>query len=360
MKQEAYFKDLLVIELASVLAGPAVGMFFAELGARVIKIENQKTGGDVTRSWKLPVESKESSLSAYYHSVNWGKESLMRDLTDPVHKAEILQLISQADIVLTNFKAGSDKKLGFDYESLTALNPALIYGMVVAYEEGSPKPGFDAMIQAETGWIFMNGEAAGNPVKMPVALMDVLSGHQLKQGILLALLERQQTGKGKKVSVSLFDTGVASLANQASNWLNLGILPKRKGSQHPNIAPYGDIFYTSDQMAIILGTGTQRQFEALCDCLNLAELKTDPRFLNNTLRLANRPALNHYLEKAFSLIDYSALNKEANKRAITLAPINSLKEVFDDPLAKELILTQEEEDGSLSKRVKTVIFKISD
>ena len=353
-----FFKDLLVIELSSVLAGPAVGMFFAELGAKVIKIENKRTKGDVTRSWKLPQEDKNNPYSAYYHSVNWNKEALLLDLFNTEDRQVTLDWIKKADIVITNFKAGSDKKVGMDYESLRQLNPRLIYAAVSAYGEENPAPGFDAMIQAETGWIYMNGEKAGNPVKMPVALMDILTAHQLKEGILVALLQRQQTGKGSKVSVSLFDTGVASLANQAANWLNVGVLPQRKGSQHPNIAPYGDIFYTKDKKALILGTGTQRQFERLCDCLDISQLKTDPRFLTNPLRLEHRPALNALLEKAFQAIAFDTLWQHCQQHQVTIAPVNDLKTVFELPAAKALILEETLPDGTVSKRVKTVVFKI--
>ncbi len=353
-----FFKDLLVVELASVLAGPAVGMFFAELGARVIKIENKRTKGDVTRSWKLPKEDKTKTLSAYYHSVNWQKEALLLDLINPADQQQALQWITQADIVISNYKAGSAAKVGMSYEQLKEVNPALIYASVSAYGDNNPAPGFDAMIQAETGWIFMNGEKEGNPVKMPVALMDILAAHQLKEGILLALLKRQQTGLGSKISVSLFDTGVASLANQASNWLNEGVLPQRKGSQHPNIAPYGDIFYTKDQKAIILGTGTQKQFENLCDCLGLSSLKADPRFTINALRLSNRAALNTILAKAFLQLPYDILLQRAQSLRVTIAPINNLQELFNRPEAQDLILTETSPDGTISKRVKTTVFKM--
>ena len=353
-----FFKDLLVIELASVLAGPAVGMFFAELGARVIKIENKQTKGDVTRSWKLPKEDKSKELSAYYHSINWNKEALLLDLKDPIDQQHALEWIAKADIVISNYKVGSATKVGMSYEQLKKDHPKLIYATVSAYGEDNPAPGFDAMIQAETGWIFMNGEKEGNPVKMPVALMDILAGHQLKEGILLALLKRQQTGLGSKISVSLFDTGVASLANQASNWLNEGVLPRRKGSQHPNIAPYGDIFYTKDQKAIILGTGTQKQFENLCDCLTLGALKTDSRFISNTLRLSNRVALNEILEKAFLEVSYDILLERCRSLKVTIAPINNLQELFEMREAQDLILEETLPDGTISKRVKTTVFKM--
>jgi len=352
------FKDLIVIELASVLAGPAVGMFFAELGAKVIKIENKKTGGDVTRSWKLPIEDPSHEYSAYYYSINWGKEKRMMDLSDPVDRAEVMSLIKQADIVISNFKMDSAVKLQMDYESLKVHNPKLIYGAITAYGDDDPAPGFDVMIQAETGWIFMNGEQEGPPVKMPVALVDVLAAHQLKQGLLIALLKRATSGEGSFVSISLFDASIAALANQASNWLNVNVLPQRMGSQHPNIAPYGDIFYTKDNIGVILGTGTQKQFIGLCRLLDLEDLINDKRFLTNSLRLSNRPALNAFLEKAFAERNYEKLKEACDKIKVTIAPINNMEEVFNLPKAQDLVLTETLPNGQITKAVRTAVFKL--
>ena len=358
MDNQSVFKDLLVIELASVLAGPAVGMFFAELGAKVIKVENKLTGGDVTRRWKLPSEDANDEYSTYYHSINWGKEKQILDLKEPLDREQVLSWIKKADIVISNFKANSAQKLQMDYDTLKKYNPQLIYAAITAYGDDNPAPGFDVMIQAETGWIFMNGESDGNPVKMPVALVDILAAHQLKQGILIALLQRQKTGKGSYVSISLFDASIAALANQAGNWLNANVLPVRKGSQHPNIAPYGDIFYTKDMVGIILGTGTQKQYEGLCDCLDLDYLKTDKRFLTNSLRLANRPALNEYLEKAIGKKIYKAFQAACNQKSVTIAPVNNLEQVFNKPNAQKLVLSETLKDGRIKKAVRTAVFKI--
>jgi crotonobetainyl-CoA:carnitine CoA-transferase CaiB-like acyl-CoA transferase len=352
------FKDLVVVELASVLAGPTVGMFFAELGARVIKVENKNTGGDVTRSWKLPKEDANDEFSAYYHSINWGKEKWMLDLSASKDRAKVVSLIKKADIVISNFKTDSAVKLEMDYESLKAHHPKLIYGAITAYGDDDPTPGFDVMIQAETGWIFMNGEKDGLPVKIPVALIDLLAAHQLKQGLLVALLKRQMNGEGSFVSVSLFDASVAALANQASNWLNVNFLPQRMGSQHPNIAPYGDIFQTKDSLDVILGTGTQKQFEGLCEILELPFLKTDERFATNALRLVHRTALNEYLAKAFREIAFADLKAACLKKKVTIAPINDMEAVFNLPNAQKLILKETLADGREVKTVRTTVFKI--
>ena len=357
--QHSVFKNLKVIELASVLAGPAVGMFFAELGAEVIKIENKRTGGDTTRRWKLPQEDKDAAASAYFHAVNWHKRHIFMDLTQPDDRAQLIDLVKNADIVIANFKPGSAEKLGLDCHSLRDCNPRLIYASISAYGEDDLRPGFDVAIQAETGWMFMNGEPGGPPVKMPVALMDLLAAHQLKEGILVALLQRERTGEGSEVTVSLFDAGVASLANQATNWLNVGHLPQRMGSQHPNIAPYGEIFYTKDEKPLILATGTERQFRELCEIIGLPELAEDERFKTNTLRLTNRALLNEKLAPAFQKLNAGDVLERCRQLQVPVAPIRNLEEVFEIPAANSLILEESLPDGSVSKRVRTAVFNIT-
>lgn len=352
-------ENLKVVELASVLAGPAVGMFFAELGAEVIKIENKRTGGDVTRHWKLPVEDREDPYSAYYHSVNWGKKTMLLDLRQPADYQQAIDLIKKADVVISNYKPGSAEELNLDADTLRKLNPALIYASISAYGEDDLRPGFDVVIQAETGWMSMNGEPAGPPVKMPVALMDILAAHQLKEGILVALLKRQQTGEGCQVSVSLFDAGVASLANQAANWLNAGHLPRRMGSQHPNIAPYGDIFPTADGVSIIVSAATEKQYRSLLDCLDISELKADERFADNTGRLRHRSILNEYLAAAFQKQVSGEILERCHAAEVPVAPIRNVAEVFELPAARDLILDSGLPDGRQSRRVRTAVFRFN-
>lgn len=352
------FKDLKVIELASVLAGPAVGMFFAELGANVIKIENKLNGGDVTRHWKLPEEPTDHPASAYFYAVNWHKQHYFMDLTQPEDHQQLLDLVKEADILIANFKAGAARKLGLDSRLLRELNPRLIYASISAYGEDNPRPGFDVAIQAETGWIHMNGEPDRPPVKLPVALMDLLAAHQLKSGILAALYNREKSGEGAEVTVSLFDTGVASLANQAANWLNRGHLPGRMGSLHPNIAPYGEIFETLDGKLLILATGTARHFESLCQLLEMPEIAKDARFSSNQQRLLHRPALAEMLGAAFKRFTAADLLQKCLEREVPVAPVRNLQEVFELPEARGMILEEIHPDGSFSRRVQTVVFKI--
>ena len=285
------FKGVKIVELASVLAGPAVGMFFAELGAEVVKIENATTGGDVTRSWKLPSENQEELGSAYFSSVNYGKQHVFFDLEKAEDKQKTFDLLRGCDVVISNFKDTSAARLGVDYARLKAINPKIIYAQIYGYDADDETPAFDVVLQAETGFMQMNGERGGKAVKMPVALIDILAAHQLKEGILIALLQRERTGLGAFVSVSLYESAVASLANQATNWLMAGKIPQRIGSEHPNIAPYGDVFETKDAQEIVLACGTERQWKNLCDALNLSDLKTDNLFKTNALRVQNRQKL---------------------------------------------------------------------
>lgn len=349
-----FFKDLVVVELASVLAGPAVGMFFSEMGAKVIKIENKKTGGDITRKWKLREEDQNSNTSAYYHAINYQKESRFVDLSDVQERGEVLQLIASADIVISNFRPSTALKLGMDFPSLKAINPQLIFGWITAYGAQNTRPGFDVVLQAETGFMFMTGEPGRAPVKMPVALIDILTAHQLKEGILAALIHRLTTGEGSKVSVSLFDSAVASLANQASNYLNTGFVPQRMGSKHPNIAPYGDIFKTKDHINLLLAIGSDAQFEQLCSVLEVDHLLD--KFRRNQSRLAHQNDLATELRKCFLGWNFGDVETAFLAKHIPFGVIRDIKELFELPEAQQLIL-KETLNGITSHRVQTVVFK---
>lgn len=358
MNLSNFFKDLKIIELASVLAGPSVGMFFAELGATVIKIENKTTDGDVTRKWKLPSEDTTAKDSAYYHSINWGKERLLLNLKNEKDFRVLTDHLVHADLVISNFKSDSAKKLGLDYAAICSINKSIIYANISAYGPDDNRPGFDVLMQAETGWLSMNGPAGGSAVKLPVALMDVLTAHQLKEGILIALLHRERTGEGSEVQATLYDSGVASLVNQASNWLNARHLPQRMGSQHPNIAPYGDILLTKDGQEIILSTGTEGQFEKLLEVLGLSIIKEDLRFSNNAARLTHRAELMQYLNEATAQILAVDFLRRCREMSVPVAPIRNLKMVFDDPRTQEMLLPGTDEKGHPVQVVRSVAFKV--
>ncbi|MEO5602822.1 MAG: CaiB/BaiF CoA-transferase family protein [Cyclobacteriaceae bacterium] len=331
-------RDIKILELASVLAGPGVGQFFAELGAEVIKVENLKTAGDVTRSWKSPTE-KTDDRSAYFCAVNWGKQSIALDLATEEGREIVYKLALSCDIVIASYKPGDAEKLGVDYTRLSKNHPGLIYGQITGYGSHNPRVGYDAIIQAEAGFMSMNGEPGGKSLKMPVALMDILAGHQLKEGLLLALLEKVHTGKGKLVEVSLLQAAIASLANQATNFLLTQKLPQKQGSAHPNIAPYGDVFFTADGKEILLAVGTDYQFGQLLNILNIGEISKDFRFKTNVLRVQNRASLNDHIAHAISGFQAVDLMASLNKSLVPAGLIRNVEEVLSEREALPLLLS---------------------
>jgi crotonobetainyl-CoA:carnitine CoA-transferase CaiB-like acyl-CoA transferase len=338
MSMERAFEDLLVVELASVLAGPAVGMFLAEMGARVVKVENPATGGDVTRSWRGVAEDPKKP-AAYFCSVNWGKQSLAADLRSPLGRGIVYDLVSRADVVLVSFKAGDARRLGMDWETLSGLNPRLVYGEITAYGEDDPRVGYDAVIQAEAGFASMNGTEESGPLKMPVALMDILAAHQLKEGILAALLGRERSGRGSRVSVSLFESGVTALANQAANWLMTGVVPRRLGSSHPNIVPYGTAYRCLDGGYVVLAVGTDRQFGRLTRCLGVQELSSDPRFATNERRVEHRDELERLLAEAVARTDRASLSLRLREDSVPAGVVHDVGQALRHPLAGDLVLS---------------------
>ena len=350
-----FFKDLIVIETAGVLAGPSAGLFFAELGARVIKIENPKTKGDVTRSWKLQSEESKDEASAYYWSINAGKEVLYLDLSLEKDLEQLYALIKTADVLISNYKAGDDLKFKVDYPTLQKINTKLIHASITGFGDNNPRTAYDLILQAESGFMFMNGEKNAAPLKMPVALIDILAGHQLKEAILIALLNRSKTNSGSHVSVSLFDAAIASLANQATNWLIAHHLPSAQGSLHPNIAPYGEIFTTQDQHQITFAIGSDKQFEHLCQLLNL-DLNTHSDYSSNQLRVTNRQSLFEILNKHIQKLDFDFLFSECLKHDVPIGKIRNLKEVFELSEAQQLLHSFTDKGKQLHS-VKSVAFK---
>lgn len=338
------FQGLKVLELASVLAGPSVGQFFAELGAEVIKVENPSSGGDVTRTWKGKGEQTDDR-SAYFCSVNWGKKSIALDLNTPNERSIVLQLAKRSDVVIASYKPGDADKLGVAYHQIKALNPKLIYGQITGYGPDQNRVGYDAVIQAESGFMELNGSAEGPPTKMPVALIDVLAAHHLKEGLLLALLKREKTGQGSLVEVSLIQSAISSLVNQASNWLVAHHLPKRQGSAHPNIAPYGDSFLTTDGKRVLLAIGNDRQFLDLMQVLGLKQLEGDVRFRSNPERVKNRPVLNEFLEKTIGQVESRELMQALQQKKIPAGLIQTIAEVFEMPQAREILLDHDSLQG---------------
>lgn len=356
MAAEGLLQDLVVIEFANVLAGPATGMFLAEQGARVIKVENPATGGDPTRGWTLPGETAADGLSGYFTCTNWGKESILLDLGQPEGQAVAADLVARADIVLQSYKPGDEVRFGVDEPRLRALRPDLIYGAISAYGPDDSRPGFDAVIQAEAGFTFLNGDPDGAPTKMPVALMDLLAAHQLKEAILLALLRRERTGEGASIHVSLLQAGVAALANQATNWLMGGHIPQRMGSAHPNVVPYGTLYASADGDWLVLAIGTDRQFAALCRALEQPQWAEDARFVRNGDRVQHRDELNALLAAEFGRHDTAELNTRLRAERVPFGPVNDMAAVFEQPTAQACLLEAEAANGSRARAVRTATY----
>lgn len=345
------------MELAAVLAGPSAGTFLAELGAEVIKIENPATRGDVTRSWKLLSEDPHHPISAYYASVNGlSKEVLMADLKADADRQKVDVLIEQADVVISSFRPGSGQRLGLDGHTLLKKHPKLIVGEISGYGPQSGRAAYDMVIQAETGFLHMNGYPGTAPAKLPVALMDILAAHQLKEGLLVALLQKEKQGKGALVQVSLFDAAISALANQASNYLMAGHIPGPLGSLHPNIAPYGEQFECADGRSLVLAVGSDRQFQALGRLLKLNENQLRD-FADNGSRLADRERLQSLLQEAFARDERSFWLESMVELDIPAGAIRNLEEVFGTKEGSSLIQTELCKELTI-KRIPQAIFNI--
>ncbi len=284
------------------------------------------------------------------------KNKFKLDYSKEEDRTEFLKLIENADILLTNFKFGDAEKFSLTDEVLQSVNPKLIHGRISGFGKDSDRVAYDLILQAESGFMSMNGTQDSGPVKMPVALIDVLAAHQLKEGILVALLE--QTEKGKNVDVSLYESAVCSLINQATNYLNQGFVAKRIGSLHPNIAPYGEIFLTQDDKMVTFAIGSNNHFFKLCQFLDCLYLVDDESFSYNQARVLNRLKLQRILQDKIELIDSEVLMYEMGKAHIPAGIIKSLDEVLENSEVQSLIL-EEEIDGISTKRIKSVAFHIS-
>jgi crotonobetainyl-CoA:carnitine CoA-transferase CaiB-like acyl-CoA transferase len=349
-------KSLTVIDISTVLAGPSVGMFFAELGADVTKIEHP-INKDVTRSWKQPDESNDT-ISSYFSSINYKKSYRTLDLLNPNQRLEFDVLLENADVLISNFKREDYIKFKLTKSDLSAKYPSLIHGKISGFGEDSDRVAYDLILQAESGFMSMNGTEESGPVKMPVALIDVLAAHQLKEAILIALLERISTGKGSEVHVSLYNAAICSLINQASSYLMNGSIPQRIGSLHPSIAPYGELFQTKDGAIITFAIGSDRQFQKLMQKLDLESFTDNQQFSTNKSRVQNRTQLFDLLNSKISGFLSDELLEWSKNEFIPCGKVRPLDEVFNREEAKKLIRSEMIE-GTETKRVTSIAFNIS-
>lgn len=347
-------KGVTVIELASVLAGPSVGTFLAELGATVIKVENPKTHGDTTRNWKTGSEDPDAPVSSYYASANWNKQVVYLDLNQAEDLRSLHGYLADATFLLENFKPGDDIKFGLDYNYLKTLYPKLIVGHIQGFPDND-RPAFDIVLQAETGFIALNGNGGEN-FKWPLPIIDILAAHQLKEGLLLAYIRKLQTDKGSYVTVSLFEAAIASLYNLAGNALMGNMNPVSIGRLHPNIAPYGETLITSDQVNLVLAIGTDQQFASLCDVLGISDAVKN-KFSTNVARISGRNELEILLRNQASKMKSDGLQKELITRKIPFGRIKTVKEVLRE--LPETSFLRETIEGVNTVRMRTGIFKIT-
>ena len=332
--QPQVLSNLKVLDLSRVLAGPWCSQMLADLGAEVVKIERPKTGDD-TRGWGPPYvenESGEPVESAYFNSTNRGKKSLALDISHEKGQQIIRELAKTADVLIENFKVDGLKKYGLDYQSLQQINPSLIYCSITGFGQTGPEahsPGYDFMIQGLGGLMHITGQPEGEPVKVGVAVADIMTGMYASVAILAALNHRHLSGEGQYIDLALLDCQVAMLANQASNYLTSGVSPGRLGNAHPNIVPY-QVFQTSDSF-IIIAVGNDNQFTRLCDMLDINEISEDENFSTNKARVQNRDQLSQLLEPLIQSQTSEFWLSRLSESKIPCGAINDIEQVFNHP-----------------------------
>jgi len=353
-------QGLRVLELARILAGPWIGQTLADLGADVIKVEAPE--GDETRRWGPPFVGQQAAGgqpdAAYFHACNRGKRSIIADFRTPGGQEIVRRLAQRADILIENFKVGALEKYGLDYASLSAPNPRLIYCSVTGFGQSGPyaqRPGYDFMIQAMGGIMDLTGDPHGAPQKIGVAFADIFTGTYGVIGVLAALAQRERTGVGQRVDMALLDSMVGVLANQSLNYLVSGVVPRRMGNAHPNIVPY-QAFPVRDGY-VIIAVGSDVQFARLCGFLGMPSLATDPRFVTNAVRVANREELVATLSAALAGRDRDAVLQAMEDLGVPAGPINTLAEVFSDPqvLHRHMRVDLPTADGGTVPSVRTPI-----
>jgi crotonobetainyl-CoA:carnitine CoA-transferase CaiB-like acyl-CoA transferase len=317
-----------VLDLSRVLAGPYCTMMLGDLGADVIKVE-APGGSDETRSWGPPFIN---GISAYYLCANRNKRSMTTDLRTEAGREIIRHLAAESDVLIHNFKTGSMEKWALDYERLKEINPKLVYCSITGFGESGPyrnRPGYDYIVQAMCGLMSITGTEESGPLKIGVAMVDILTGLYSAVAIQAALLEREKSGIGQRIDMSLLDAGVSSLVNVASNFLVSGKVPGRLGNDHPNIVPYS-AFRSSDG-EMIISVGNDRQFGKLCELLEIPEVAVQETFKTNEARVRNRSQLTEILEERLRLKTVHEWEELFSANNIPCGPINTMEQVFQHP-----------------------------
>jgi len=331
-----------VLDLSRVLAGPWCTQNLADLGADVIKVERPGRGDD-TRSWGPPYlkdeQGNDTTEAAYYLSTNRNKRSITVDIATPEGAEIVRKLAKECDILVENFKVGGLKKYGLDYDSIKAINPALIYCSITGFGQTGPMahlPGYDFMIQGMGGLMSITGERddkpGGGPQKAGVAVTDVMAGMYASVAILGALHERHRSGLGQHIDLALLDCHVAMLANQNLNYMTSGEAPRRAGNAHQNVVPY-QVFEASDGH-LIVAVGNDTQFKAYCETLQRPDLATNPDYVTNSQRLINRDALINEIEPIMRTRTRDEWINSLQQVGVPCGPINNIGQMFDNQQVK--------------------------
>ncbi|MBA3896289.1 MAG: CoA transferase [Sphingomonadaceae bacterium] len=329
--EQAPLAGIRVLDLSRVLAGPWCTQILGDFGADVLKIEAPGRGDD-TRAWGPPWLDGES---AYYLSCNRNKRSLAVDLADPQGAALVRRLAAKADILVENFKLGGLARYGLDWPALRAVNPRLVYCSITGFGQTGPyaaRPGYDFVVQAMGGLMSITGEADGPPLKVGVAMADLSTGLNATIAIMMALRHAERTSEGQHIDISLLDTQIAMLANQALSYLVGGVAPMRMGNAHPTVVPYR-LFETSDG-AIVVAVGNDGQFRTLCRVLGADDLAVDERFATNGARVVNRAPLEARLQEIFSDWNSVRLSEALIAAGVPAGPVNDIGQILEDPFVK--------------------------
>ncbi|MCC6924731.1 CaiB/BaiF CoA-transferase family protein [Novosphingobium sp.] len=337
-----------VLDLSRVLAGPWCTQILGDLGAEVIKLE-QPGQGDDTRRWGPPFLDDGSRDSAYYLSANRNKRSIAVDIARPEGAELVRCLVADADVVIENFRVGALAKYGLDYAALSAIKPDLIYCSISGFGQYGPdkdKGGYDFLIQGLSGLMSVTGTEESGPMKAAVPVADLSTGLYATISILAALQHRGRTGEGQQIDVALLDSQLVMLANQASNWLNGGLEPRRMGNQHPSISPYQD--FACKDGRVLVALGNDRQFRDFCKLLGRADWGEDPRFAVSSIRSANRGDLLALLEPAIAEWTSDDLIAAMDAAKLPGGRINTVPEALALPqvAARGLIHDMAREDGT--------------
>jgi crotonobetainyl-CoA:carnitine CoA-transferase CaiB-like acyl-CoA transferase len=322
---------LKVVELARILAGPWAGQLLADMGAEVIKVESPD--GDDTRRWGPPfIDQAGEESAAYFHGCNRGKKSVVIDFRTDDGKAALLGLLSDADVIIENFKVGGLAKYGLDYASLKATHPRLIYCSITGFGQDGPyagRAGYDYIVQGMSGLMSVTGDPEGQPQKVGVAVTDIFTGLYASNAILAAVHQRHATGTGQHIDLALLDVAVATTANQAMNYLATDVSPKRLGNAHPNIVPY-QVFDCADGH-VIIAVGNDGQYRKFCEVLGVDVLGIDPRFATNPARLEHRDTLVPLLVDKMKDWTKADIMAACETHGVPSGPINTFEDVFADP-----------------------------